>query len=291
MLRTLPPLPTLLAFATAARLGSFQQAAAELHLTPSAISHRIKQLEEELGVTLFERQHRRVVLTAAGQKYYAVVHDALLRINDASEALRTVPRKVLRLSVAPALGSKWLISRLTEYQEATPEIEFELATSTSLGPLLAGEADLGLRYGDEEWPGLDAWKLFDETLIPVCSPAYASRLGGLPDAAALQQAKLLRHPLLAWEDWFAAAGLPAPAANGPRYEDALLMLEAAAAGQGVALMTLTLAAPYLANGSLLQPVPVSCPGQGFYAIAPRASSDKPWVVAFIRWLMHNIRNA
>ncbi len=290
MFRALPPLPPLLAFEAAARLGGFQQAAEALHLTPSAISHRIKQLENELGIALFERHHRRVALTPAGQRYYAVVHEALLRINDASEAVRGKPRQLLRLSVAPALGSKWLISRLTAYQEATPDIEFELSTGIALGPLLAGEADLGLRYGDEEWPGLDAWKLFDETLIPVCSPAYANRLAGLPAPAALGAARLLRHPLLNWDDWFTAAGLTAPAATGPRYEDALLMLEAAAAGQGVALITTTLAAPYLASGALIQPVAIACPGQGFYAIAPRASNDKPWVMAFIRWLMRSGRD-
>lgn len=290
MSRALPPLHTLAAFEAAARLGGFQQAAASLNLTPSAVSHRIRQLEEYLGKPLFERRHRGVALTADGQRYYATVHDALQRLADVTEALRETPRKLLRLSAAPAVGSKWLVGRLTRYQEAHPEVEFELSTGTGLAPLLAGEADLGLRYGDEEWPGLDAWKLFDETVIVVCSPGYADRLNGLPDPGALATARLLRHPLLSWRQWFAAAGPERPEPAGPRYDDALLMLEAAAAGQGIALMTSTLAAPYLAGGTLVQPVAQTCPGQGFYAVAPRSAQEKPWVMDFIRWLIRSARD-
>lgn len=290
MLRHLPPLPDLLAFEAAARLGGFQQAAAALHLTPSAVSHRIRKLEADLGTPLFERKHRGVGLTAAGQRYYQAVHDALLRLADASEALRPVPRHLIRLSAAPALGGKWLVSRLTDYQESRPQVEFELSTSTSLGPLLSGEADLALRYGEEDWPGMEAWRLFPETLIPVCSPAYAAKLPGLPDPAALDHARLLRHPLLPWQQWFASAGLARPEAAGPRYEDALLMLEAAVAGQGVALIPASLAEPYFANGTLLQPVPHSSPGQAFYVVAPRSVHDKPWQMDFIRWLLHTARH-
>lgn len=291
MSRDLPPLHTLAAFEAAARLGGFQQAAESLNLTPSAVSHRIKQLETYLGKPLFERRHRAVALTADGKRYYAAVHDAFQRLADVTEALRDTLRKRLRLSAAPAVGSKWLVGRLTCYQEAHPEIEFELSTGTGLAPLLAGEADLGLRYGDEEWPGLDAWKLFDETVIVVCSPDYAARLKGLPDPAALDGARLLRHPLLSWRQWFAAAGLDRPEPTGPLYEDALLMLEAAAAGQGVALMTSTLATPYLAGGMLIRPLALTCPGQGFYAVAPRSAQDKPWVVDFIRWLTRSARSS
>lgn len=289
MLRRLPPLPHLLAFEAAARLGGFQQAAAALHLTPSAVSHRIRQLEADLGTPLFERKHRGVALTPAGQRYYQVVHDALLRLADASEALRPSSRRSIRLSVAPAIGGKWLVSRLTPYQEAHPLIEFELASSTSLGPLLAGEADLALRYGEEEWPGMEAWRLFEESVIPVCSPAYAAKLTDLPNPAALDHARLLRHPLLSWQSWFAAAGLERPEPTGPRYDDALLMLEAAAAGQGVALMTASLADSYFSSGALLQPVPIAAPGQAFYVVAPRSVHDKPWLMDFIRWLLHRAR--
>lgn len=279
----LPPLHTLPAFEAAARLGSFQAAAEALHLTPSAISHRIRQLEEHLGQDLFERRHRTIVLTAAGRRYLAVVRDALLRIDEASALLRAPQRERLRISVAPALGSKWLVSRVAEYQAAHPAIEFSLATATGLGPLLNGEADIGLRYGEEEWPGLLAWKLFEERVFPVCCPALAKDLHRPED---LDGKRLLRHPLLSWQRWFAAAGLNrAEPASGPLYEDALLMLEGAVVGHGIALMAGSLAAPYVADGRLVRPFAEDCPDRSFYVVAPPAIQERPAAMAFIRWLV------
>lgn len=283
----LPPLHTLPAFEAAARLGSFQAAADALCLTPSAVSHRIRQLESHLGQPLFERRHRAVALTAAGRRYLAVVRDALFRIDEASAVLRSPQRERLRISVAPALGSKWLVGRVADYQESHPDLEFSLATATGLGPLLAGEADVGLRYGEEEWPGLLAWKLFEERVFPVCSPALAGRLHAPGDLAGV---RLLRHPLLSWQRWFAAAGsAQGEPATGPRYEDALLMLEAAVAGHGVALGAATLAAPYLAEGRLVRPFAADCADRSFYIVAPPGVQDKPAIMAFIRWLVRSAR--
>ena len=283
----LPPLHTLPAFEAAARLGSFLAAAEALHLTPSAISHRIKQLEEHLGQPLFERRHRAVVLTAAGRRYLAVVREALLRLDEASAVLRAPSRERLRISAAPALGSKWLVARVAEYQQRHPDLEFTLGTATGLGPLLYGEADIGLRYGEEEWPGLLAWKLFEERVFPVCSPALAA---GLQMPADLDGVRLLRHPLLSWSRWFAAAGLRRPEpASGPTYEDALLMLEAAVAGHGVALMAATLAQPYLDEGRLVRPFAEDCPDRSFYIVAPPTVQEKPAIMDFIRWLLRCTR--
>ena len=283
----LPPLHTLPAFEAAARLGSFQAAAEALHLTPSAISHRIRQLEAHLRQDLFERRHRAIALTAAGRRYLTVVRDALLRLDEASAVLRAPQRERLRISAAPALGSKWLVSRVAEYQAAHPDVEFSLATATGLGPLLNGEADIGLRYGEEEWPGLLAWKLFEERVFPVCSPALAAKLKAPADLDAV---RLLRHPLLSWQRWFAAAGLRhAEPAGGPLYEDALLMLEGAVAGHGVALMAATLAQPYLDAGQLVRPFAEDCPDRSFYVVAPPAVQDKPAMVGFIRWLQRSTR--
>lgn len=283
----LPPLHTLPAFEAAARLGSFQAAAEALHLTPSAISHRVRQLEEHVGQDLFERRHRAIALTAAGRRYLTVVRDALLRLDEASAVLRAPQRERLRISAAPALGSKWLVSRVAEYQAAHPDVEFSLATATGLGPLLNGEADIGLRYGEEEWPGLLAWKLFEERVFPVCSQTLAAKL---KTPADLDAVRLLRHPLLSWQRWFAAAGIRhAEPAAGPVYEDALLMLEGAVAGHGVALMAATLAQPYLDAGQLVRPFVEDCADRSFYVVAPPAVQDKPALVGFIRWLQRSTR--
>lgn len=282
-MRDLPPLHTLPAFEAAARLGSFLAAADALHLTPSAISHRIRLLEEHLGQALFERRHRAVALTPAGRRFLAVVRDSLLRLDEASAVLRAPQRERLRISVAPALGSKWLVGRIAVYQETHPDLEFALATATSLGPLLAGEADIGLRYGEEEWPGLLAWKLFEERVYPVCNPLLAAQLATPAD---LDRCRLLRHPLLSWQRWFAAAGLNRPEpSSGPLYEDALLMLEGAVAGHGVALMAGSLAAPYVADGRLVRPFAEDCADRSFYVVAPPFIQDRPQAMAFIRWLV------
>lgn len=288
-LNDLPPLHTLPAFEAAARLGSFQAAADALHLTPSAISHRIRQLEEHLGQSLFERRHRAVVLTASGRRYLVVVRDALLRLDEASAVLRAPNRERLRISAAPALGSQWLVSRVAAYQATHPDIEFSLATATGLGPLLNGEVDIGLRYGEEEWPGLLAWKLFEERVFPVCSPALAAELHAPSD---LDGKRLLRHPLLSWQRWFAAAGLTRPEpASGPLYEDALLMLEGAVVGHGIALIAGSLAAPYVADGRLVRPFAVDCPDRSFYVVAPPTIQERPAALAFIRWLVRSAHNA
>jgi len=284
-MRDLPPLHTLPAFEAAARLGSFLAAAEALHLTPSAISHRIRLLEEHLGQALFERRHRAVVLTPVGRRFLAVARDCLLRLDEASAALRAPQQERLRISAAPALGSKWLVGRVAAYQALYPDLEFALATATGLGPLLAGEADIGLRYGEEEWPGLLAWKLFEERVYPVCSPELA---GALAAPADLDRVRLLRHPLLSWQRWFAAVGLSRPEpATGALYEDALLMLEGAVAGHGAALMAGSLAAPYIADGRLVRPFAGDCPDRSFYVVAPPSIQDRPAAMAFIRWLVRS----
>jgi LysR family transcriptional regulator, glycine cleavage system transcriptional activator len=288
-MRDLPPLHTLPAFEAAARLGSFLAAAEALHLTPSAISHRIRLLEEHLGQPLFERRHRAVALTPAGRRFLAVVRDSLLRLDEASALLRAPQRERLRLSAAPALGSQWLVARIAAYQELHPDLEFVIGSATGLGPLLAGEADIGLRYGEEEWPGLLAWKLFEERIFPVCNPALAAQLQTPVD---LDRQRLLRHPLLSWQRWFAAAGLKRDEpAHGPLYEDARLMLEGAVAGHGIALMAGSLAAPYLADGRLARPFAVDCPDRSFYVVAPPAIQERPAALAFIRWLVRGAHAA
>lgn len=286
----LPPLASIIAFEAAARCGSFLAAAEELHLTPSAVSHRIKALEEWLGATLFERQHRLIVLTAAGGSYLEEVQAGLGRIAHASSALRDGKRHVLRLSVAPAIGAKWFVGQLAQYRREHPEVEFVLSTASTLAPVATGKADLGVCYGEPPWAGLEAYELRQEKVFPVCSPVLAARLGTPPTVAALADLPLLRHPLLDWQPWFAAAGLERAETNeGPLFEDAMMMLEAAAAGVGVALTVSLLARGYLADGSLVRPFPQAITGKGFHAVLRQEAYDQPWVRQFVRWLQARAR--
>ncbi|ANQ83224.1 LysR family transcriptional regulator [Azoarcus olearius] len=286
----LPPLHALVAFEAAARAGSFLAAAAELHLTPSAVSHRIKALEDWLGRALFERRQRLVVLTEAGRDYLAQIQPALADIETASAAMQAPHSRVLRLSVAPAIGAKWFVGQLAAYREVDPGLEFVLSTASTMAPVAAGKADVGLCYGEPPWPGLEAYELRRETVFPVCSPALAARLGEPPAAAALGALPLLRHPLLAWRPWFAAVGLDrAEPAEGPLFEDAMMMLEAASAGVGVALTVELLARPYLASGALQRPFSVAVPGKAFHAVLRADAYGRPWVRRFVRWLQARAR--
>ncbi|MCZ4305532.1 LysR substrate-binding domain-containing protein [Zoogloeaceae bacterium G21618-S1] len=284
---TLPPPHTLIAFESAARHGSFLRAGEALCITPSAVSHRIKALEDWLGQALFLRINRKIELTAAGATYLAEVRPALERIDAASRQLRRQTGQTLRISVAPAFGAKWLVGRLAGYQQTHPSLEFTLSASTRLDPMLDGTADLGLRYGRPPWPGLSAFKLSDETVTPLCTPALAATL---KTPADLARVRLLRHPLLPWQPWFAAAGLDWPAPeSGPEFDDAMMMLEAAAAGSGVALSVGLLARSYLVSGALVAPFDVAVPGLGFYAVLPPAAANQAWIRDFVRWLQLEVR--
>ncbi|GAA5173162.1 transcriptional regulator GcvA [Niveibacterium umoris] len=278
----MPPLANLEAFDAAARLGSFLAAAETLALTPSAVSHRIRALESSLGLPLFERRHRTIALTEAGARYHAAVRDALDALARATDALHADGHRTLAVSVAPAFGRAWLVEQLTAYQGQHPHIEFALSTSTRLDPVQRGEVDLAIRFIDAVPAGLDGWKLFDETVFPVCRPGQAA---ALTHPADLLHTRLLRHPLLSWAAWFAAAGVSAAEpAEGPRFDDGALMLDACAAGQGVALATSTLAAPLLASGRLVRPFPTELAQGCYHLIAAPAAREKRWVVDFARWL-------
>lgn len=283
--RRLPPLAALEAFDAAARLGSFLAAAELLHLTPSAISHRIRALEADLGAALFVRTHRRVTLTEAGAAFHADVARALDAIAQATLKLAGDARRCLRLSVAPAFGRAWLLDRLAEYEAQVPTLAVELSASTRLEPITLGEVDLGIRFTEAPPAGLTSWKLLDEAIFPVCHPDYPARSGGWTQPADLTHARLLRHPLLSWARWFAQAGVTHPEPDdGPWFEDGALMLDACAAGHGVALATTTLAQPWLASGRLIRPFPIALQAGSFYLLAAPGARDKAWVEAFARWL-------
>ena len=281
----LPPLHDLLAFEAAARHLSFLKASEELHVTQSAVSHRIKSLEEFLGVALFIRINRNIALTSLGERYLADVRSALSGLDTATARLKSDTRERLRISAAPALGAKWLVARLAGFQRAHPQIELAVSSSYDLELIKRGEADLGIRYGTEDALGLATIKLFEETLFPVASPAYVTSLGGLSAPADLKKAVLLRHPLLHWVPWFRAAGLDWPEPEtGAIYEDAMLMYEAAAAGQGVALTLKTLFEGYGASGQLTKPFALEVWDRAYTIVLAPEAAQKPAVKLFCEWL-------
>ena len=278
------------AFEAAARHLSFLKASDELHVTQSAISHRIKSLEEFLGVPLFIRINRNIALTSFGERYLADVRSALGALESATARLKNDTRERLRISAAPALGAKWLVARLAGFQRAHPEIELAVSSSYDLELIKRGEADIGIRYGAEDALGLSTIKLHEETLFPVASAAYVASLGGLQRPADLHKATLLRHPLLPWQPWFKAAGLDWPEpASGALYEDAMLMYEAAAAGQGVALTLKTLFEGY--HTQLVQPFALEVWDRAYTIVLAPEAVQKPAVKLLTDWLQQEARKS
>lgn len=254
-MRKIPNFVLLRAFEAAARLQSFSLAAQELHLTPSAISHQVKELEEVFGVRLFVRAHRRVELAPEGRRLLG----GLTRIFDALEAscaeVNLPPTgQVLSLYCAPTFAVKWLGPRLPAFVKAHPGITIRLSTGAEAIDLtLAREVDAAITYwGALERPGIEVVPLGMERIAPLCSPSL--RPTGTPSKKLLAGATLIESQLsqVTWRDWFALNGLPMPQAPRPSFDRAALSISAAVDGMGIALESMRLAEKEIARGELVE---------------------------------------
>jgi LysR family glycine cleavage system transcriptional activator len=270
---------------------SFTRAAAELNVTQTAISHQIRRLEEQLGLRLFVRRQRTLVLTNQAQQYLPAVRAAFAELRLATDRLLRADRKaVLTVSCLPSLAAKWLVPRLASFQEAHPDIEVRIATATRVVDFRREEVDLAIRYGDGRWPGLRADWLMAENVFPVCSPTL---LGG--ERPLRQPADLIHHTLLhvnlyrdEWLLWFRDAGLSTNLAAQPglTFDLGLMALQAAIDGLGVALGRTPFVEADLAAGRLVQPFDLALPSKAaFYIVAPEGSADTPKVAQFRDWLI------
>lgn len=288
-MRRLPPLATLRAFEAAARHLSFKQAAAELAVTPTAISHQIRLLEETLGRRLFERRARRVALTAAGQVLYPALReglDAMARAVDAVRAMRN--DRAVTLTATMTFTSKWLVPRVAAFRSRHPDIGLRVLASNDPIDLESGAADIAVRYGRGPYPGHRFDPLFQSRFAPVCSPRLDLR-----NPADFGRQTLIhfqwRHvdpdtPL--WPRWFAKAGLPYRPEAELTFSDETHALQAAAAGQGVVLANLAFVADELASGALVVPFGPFLAGHGFWTLTPdrdAAKADEE-VAAVQTWL-------
>lgn len=289
----LPSLGALAAFEALVRCASIKDAAEDLAVTPQAVSQQVKALEHQLGVRLVHYAGRRWHLTAAGEAGAEALRDGFADLRRAVTRMRdTTRRPRLTVSVDPALAATWLVPRLARFHAAHPGLDVLLEASVREADVAAGEADVALRYGPGDYPGLEALRLFDDRVFPVCSPALAAGAPPLHEPTELR-----RHTLIhldwqstaghwpGWRDWLAAAGVEGvDAARGPRFSDHALALQAAAAGQGVALASRPLADDALATGSLVRPFAVELEtGLGYDAV--RAPGEPPAAVAaFLEWL-------
>ena len=260
MTSRIPPIQCLLTFEALARLRSVTQAAEEQCVTPSAVSHRVKQLEQLLGVKLFGRAD--FSLTTEGSEYLAHVREglAILERFPGKDGSATPGKRKLRLAVTPTFARSILMPRLRQFADAYPEIDITLQVSIPLLDVVAEDADLTIRFGTGRYADVEHICLMKDDVTPLASPAYIREHGPFDSPEDLADATLLRSPLEPWRTWFAAhdQDWPEPI-DGSSFNDIGLMCDAAAQGLGVGLVRLKLGAPWLENGTLVRIFPRQVP--------------------------------
>lgn len=274
------------AFEAAARHGSFARAADELCITQSAVSHRIKLLEQTVDAKLFLRFPRCVVLTPQGTQLLQTVRSVLTQLEDAAGQMSSSARRVVRVTIVPSLARHWFVQRLGDFFATVPWVDLEVEATSRFPVLSAGDTDVAIVYGKGGWDNVQYERLMPDELFPVCGPAYFEAHEELRALSGLQRVPLLRHTMDRWDTWFRAAGLPWPEpVQGPLYSDGGLCLEAAANGQGVALARGVVAERYLSDGRLMRLFEVSAPAEyAYYVLHHRPGQLRPEARAFVDWL-------
>lgn len=284
--RRLPPLHALRAFEAAARHLSFKAAADELAVTPTAISHHVRQLEDTLGVRLFVREPRRIQLTQQGKELYPVLRDGFNSFANAITHLRSRrARTVATLSATVAFTARWLVPRVPAFHRANPLMDLRLHATDDVVDLKSGTADAAIRYGRGDFPGLQAELLFQDVFAPVCSPALKLR----------RPQDLTKHTLIhfewrragrknpVWSRWLEQAGLPQLRPKADLFfTDESQAIQAAIAGHGVALVSLVLTRAELAREILVQPFGPTLDGYEYHLVylpqaAERITALRTWI--------------
>ncbi len=297
----LPPLNALRAFEAAARHQSFVKAAAELHVTPAAVSHQVKQLEEILTVTLFHRLPRGLVPTHAAKAMLPELGRGFAQFARAVQAAREGGLAgQLRLTVLPSFAQLWLLPRLGRFLALRPEIEVVILGSTRVVDLVREGIDLGIRYGPGRWPGVETRFLFSEETFPVCAPALLDGPPPLRRPADLRQHRLLHdwdltagETWLGWPAWLQKLGLgDLPADRGLQLPDSVMLTEAAVRGLGVAIGRTSLSGEHLAAGRLVRPFALTMKADfSYFAVLPEGLAPGPRARIFLDWLVEESRAA
>ncbi|WP_312947994.1 LysR substrate-binding domain-containing protein [Superficieibacter sp.] len=292
----LPPLQVLVVFEAAARHGNFTAAGSELGLSQPAVSQRIQLLESLLDAPLFERRHRGVQLTEAGNSLYHIVRSSL---NDISEQLERTrhQRSVLRIDTDMGFASYWLMPRMNAIQALIPGVEVQVSTSPNDYNFRDSNAPLTICFGGGNWPGAQAQRLFPENVVPVCNQHIKRELGDNPDPAALLRFPLLKLPdtrpqrWLTWEDWFRQQRLqPGDIIASRTFNAYSLVVQATLEGQGIALGWRPLIAPLLASGELAVCGPEMRTERGYFLISSATKPLSPQQQKVKSWLLDEAWN-
>jgi DNA-binding transcriptional LysR family regulator len=296
----LPSLDLLKGFEAAARLLSFTRAGAELHLTQSAVSRQIRELEEQLGAALFERRHRALALTEAGRQLYSAAAQVLATMREATGRLRAArEQRVLSVTTSSTFASMWLVPRLAGFTRDNPGVDVRVSASTRMEELERAGFDVALRYGTSEAAGPGALRLFGERMFPVCSPKLLQdKRRALAEPADLAGYVLLHiddpegaWPWMAWRTWLEVAGIPnlRPAGN-LRFTNYSEVVQAAIAAQGVALGRSPLVREALRAGKLIAPFGMAGESsRAYYLVTARNAGERPEVRRFAEWVKREAR--
>jgi LysR family glycine cleavage system transcriptional activator len=290
MPRILPPLETFRFFEAAARHLNFTRAAEEMHVTHGAVSQRIKSLEEHLGTPLFRRRGKGMLLTDEGHRLLERVQAAIGEITEGVEAI--LPgngAQILTISTVPCFAAYWLLPRLADFNEHHPEIQVNIRATRSLVNFNRDDVDIALRFGLGTWPGLISIKLYDEELVPVCSPAFQG--GRLPRVPGdLLKTRLLHDERQPWSIWFEAVGLDyRDSGQEPRYGDVNLLVPAAIGGLGVALARASLVEADVAAGRLVRLFSRVPARYSYFLVYPPGSENFAKIQVFQQWLLEQVR--
>lgn len=290
----LPSTTCLLSFERVARHGSISRAAAELNLTQSAVSRQILQLEELLGVALFDRVRQRVVITAAGKLYLKDIQRLLAELNDSTNRIMACggSDSVLNLAVLPTFATQWLVPRLPRFLTKAPGVTVNFSTRILPFDFSTEPFDAAIHYGSASWPGAITHHLMDEDTVPVCSPKYetAERIRKPSD---LTRVTLLHQSTRAeaWAEWFATVGIEQTySMRGPRFELFAMIAQAALHHMGVALLPRLLIEDELRSGKLVALFSKSVRSeQAYFLVVPEHKTPAPLTTAFTRWIVHEAR--
>ncbi|MGF6176783.1 LysR substrate-binding domain-containing protein [Ensifer sp. 4252] len=294
-MRKLPPLGALRVFEAAARRLSFKQAADELNVSPTAVSHQIRQLEDLLELKLFERGTRQVRLTPAGQTLFPVLRDGLDRFEQViGELSRHRDTKVARLTSTVAFVAKRLAPLAGSFRDAHPDWNLRLDASNRTVDLDA-DADAAIRYGDGQYPGLLSEPLFADRFAPVCAPRLVpASLDALRAATLIHfdwgLARRGDERALVWRQWLKHAGLAdMDAAGGLSFTDEIHAVQSVVAGQGIGLLSLTLVAEELASGILVQPFALSLESYRYDLVYSPQAAERPATQVLRGWVLQQFK--
>ena len=293
MQRRLPPLNALKAFEAAARHLSFTRAADELFVTQAAVSHQIKALEDFLSLKLFIRRNRTLLLTEEGQAYFLELKDIFKNLQDATERLLARGSKgAITVATPPSFASQWLVPRISQFSQLFPDIDVRLKAIDFDEGFLTDDIDVAIYYGRGRWNGIQADKLHTEFLTPLCSPSLFQGAKQLKTLSDLKHHVLLHDSSRAiWKMWLQHFGVAGVNVNqGPVFSHSMMVMQAAALGQGIALGNSVLAKPELDAGRLIMPFEEKLESRdAYYLVYHEGPGDMGKIAAFREWVVNLVK--